>query len=83
MTVLDFQSDGHRETPVDVFVTEPFDFEAEYGSALVEEVAPGVPVRILRLEARLELKRAAGRPQDMADIAEVDPRMSVPPLDRA
>jgi hypothetical protein len=71
MTVLSFHSDEHRETPVDLFVTEPFDFEQEYGSALVEEVAPGVPVRILRLEALLELKRAAGRPQDMADIAEL------------
>ena len=26
MMVLNFYSDAHRETPVDVFVTEPFDF---------------------------------------------------------
>lgn len=71
MTVLNFHSDGHRETPVDIFVAEPFDFEAEYRRALVEEVAPGVPVRILCLAALLELKREAGRPQDLADIAEL------------
>ena len=71
MTVLNFHSDGHRETPVDVFVSEPFDFETEYGSAIVEDIAPGVPVRILRLEALIDLKLAAGRPQDMADIAEL------------
>ena len=29
MTVLNFHSDVHRETPVD-FVTAPFDFEEEY-----------------------------------------------------
>jgi hypothetical protein len=56
---------------VDVFVTEPFDFEEEHRLALVEEVAPGVPVRVLRLPALLELKRRAGRPQDLADIAEL------------
>ncbi len=71
MRVLNFHSDGHRETPVDVFVTEPFDFDEEYRLALTEEVAAGVPVRILRLPALIELKRQAGRPQDLADIAEL------------
>ena len=71
MTVLNFHSDQHRETPVDVFVTEPFDFRAEYDAAIVEDVAPGVPVRIVRLETLLRLKQEAGRPQDLADIAEL------------
>ncbi len=30
MMVLNFQSDQHRETPVDVFITEPYDFDTEY-----------------------------------------------------
>ena len=34
MTVLNFWSDAHRETPIDVFVTEPFDFEEEPGRGL-------------------------------------------------
>lgn len=71
MTVLNFHSDQHRETPVDVFVSEPFDFVSEYESAIVEDVAPGVPLRIVRLEALLRLKQKAGRPQDLADIAEL------------
>ncbi len=71
MTVLNFQSDQHRETPVDVFVTEPFDFSEEHRLAMVEEIAPGVSVRILRLESLLRLKQEAGRPQDLADIAEL------------
>lgn len=71
MTVLNFHSDGHRETPVDVFVSEPFDFDEEYREALVEEVAPDVPVRVLRLAALVKLKREAGRAQDLADIEEL------------
>ncbi|MDQ3698935.1 MAG: nucleotidyltransferase [Gemmatimonadota bacterium] len=71
MTVLNFHSDEHRETPVDVFVTEPFDFDGEHRLALVEELAPGVSVRILRLATLLRIKREAGRPQDLADIAEL------------
>lgn len=71
MRVLNFHSDGHRETPVDVFVTEPFDFDEEHRLALTEEVATGAPVRILRLATLLKLKREAGRPQDLADVAEL------------
>ncbi|MCK6485333.1 MAG: hypothetical protein HUU22_01480 [Phycisphaerae bacterium] len=71
MTVLNFCSDLHRETPVDVFVAEPFDFQPEYDSAIVEELSPGVPVRFLRLVSLLRLKQQAGRPQDLADIAEL------------
>ncbi|MGH7462221.1 MAG: nucleotidyl transferase AbiEii/AbiGii toxin family protein, partial [Longimicrobiales bacterium] len=71
MTVLSFLSDEHRETPVDLFVIEPFDFADEYRLALVQEIAPGEPVRIVRLEALLRMKQIAGRPQDLADIAEL------------
>lgn len=71
MTVLNFFSDRHRETPVDVFVTEPFDFDREYARAPVEEIAPGVPLRIVRLATLLSMKREAGRPQDLADIHEL------------
>lgn len=71
MVVLNFQSDQHSETPLNIFVTEPFDFEAEHFAAVVVEIGQGVPVRILRLEALLRLKKQAGRPQDLADIAEL------------
>ena len=51
MTVLNFYSDRHRETPVGVFVTEPFGFSEEYRLAMIEEVA-GPPPGSLRLDAR-------------------------------
>jgi hypothetical protein len=34
MQVLQFWSDAHRETSVDVFVTEPFAFDEEYARAI-------------------------------------------------
>lgn len=71
MTVLNFHSDQHSDTPIDVFVAEPFDFELEFQRALIEEVAPGVLVRIVQLDTLILLKQQAGRPQDLADIAEL------------
>jgi hypothetical protein len=71
MTVLNFSSDQHPETRVDVFASEPFDFAEEYRRAVVEEIGPGVPLRIVRLAALLRMKAAAARPQDLADIAEL------------
>ncbi len=72
MKVLKFWSDAHRETPLDVFVSEPFDFAKEFDAAAVRESAPGVPARIISLARLLAMKREAGRPQDLADIDELN-----------
>jgi hypothetical protein len=71
VTLLNFSSDRFPDTSVDLFASEPFDFRTEYDAALVREIAPGVPLRIVRLPTLLRLKREAGRPQDLADIAEL------------
>ena len=68
MFVLQFHSDLHRQTRVDVFVEEPFDFDAEYTAAFQGEIAPGLPVRILRLEALIRMKEATGRSKDIEDV---------------
>jgi hypothetical protein len=72
MQVLNFHSDRHRETPVDIFISEPFDFDVEYRESMLHESTPGLPVRIVRLAALLAMKRAAGRSQDLADIDELN-----------
>ena len=67
MTVLNFWSDGHPDTPVDVFVTEPFDFDEEYARALVKPLG-SVQVRFVPIPALIRMKEIAGRPQDKIDV---------------
>ncbi len=71
MKVLNFWSDAHQATPLDVFVSEPFDFAKEYDRAIVREVRPGLTVRIVCLATLLQMKKNAGRPQDLADVDEL------------
>jgi predicted nucleotidyltransferase len=68
MFVLQFHSDLHRQTRVDVFVEEPFDFDAEHSAAFQAEITPELPVRILRLEALIRMKEATGRSKDIDDV---------------
>lgn len=67
MTVLSFWCDAHRDTPIDVFVSEPFDFVGEYAHALVKPLG-AVPVRFVSIPALIRMKQAAGRPQDKIDV---------------
>ncbi len=72
MIVLKLWSDQHRRTPVDVFVHEPFDFALEYRLARHEKVLGAETAPIVRLETLLAMKRSAARPQDLADIADLE-----------
>ena len=72
MLVFQLHSDQHRTTPVDVFVYEPFDFDSEYDQALLEPLAPGIDARIIRLETLLEMKPAANRIKNLADLAALE-----------
>lgn len=67
MTVLNFWCDAHRDTPIDVFVTEPFAFDEEYAHALVKPLG-SVAVRFVSIPTLIRMKEAAGRPQDKIDI---------------
>jgi len=71
MQVFSLVSENHRETTVDLFVTEPFDYATEYQAALVAEVAPGVEMRFVRLQALIEMKEASGRPLDLDDARQL------------
>ena len=68
MTVLNLFSDQHRETTVDIFVAEPFDFAAEYRLAYEGELAPGLTVRFVSIPALIAMKQVANRPRDVDDI---------------
>jgi len=67
MQVLQFWSDLHRETPVDLFVREPFVFDEEYQLALIKPLG-SIPVRIVSIPALIRMKEEADRPQDRIDI---------------
>lgn len=67
MTVLNFWSNHHRDTPVDVFVTEPFDFDEEYLRALVKPLGE-IPVRFVSIPTLIRMKELAGRPHDLVDL---------------
>jgi hypothetical protein len=71
MIVLKLWSDEHRRTPVDIFVYEPFDFAVEWSQADRLEICPGCVAPVVALETLLQMKRAAGRPQDLTDIEEL------------
>jgi hypothetical protein len=68
MQVLQFLSDGHRETPIDVFVTEPFSFDEEYRQSLVKPLYGSIEVRFVSIPTLIRMKQAAGRPEDLIDI---------------
>ena len=68
MVVLQFWSDAHRETPVDLFVAEPFDFDAEFERALVKPLHSVMPVRFVSIATLIRMKEAAGRSQDKIDV---------------
>jgi hypothetical protein len=68
MRVLNFWSDAHRETPVDLFVAEPFEFEDEFNRALNKSLYGTTPVRFASIRTLIKMKEAAGRAQDVIDV---------------
>jgi hypothetical protein len=68
MLVLQLFSQEHQATPVDVFLAEPFPFEAEYSHAPQFEVAPGLWAPFVSKDTLLQMKQDAARPQDLEDI---------------
>ncbi|MCC7489016.1 MAG: nucleotidyltransferase family protein [Gammaproteobacteria bacterium] len=71
MVVFQMHSDKHPETRIDLFVSEPFDFDSEYDAALVGEILPGLPVRFVCLETLVQMKAMAGRPKDLEDVRQL------------
>jgi hypothetical protein len=76
MRVLQFWSDQHRETPIDIFVEVPFDFAREIAQAPVKEMSGIGPVAYATLSTLIALKEAAGRDQDLIDLKHL---RSLPP----
>ena len=71
MVVLNLWSEQHRESPVDVFVHEPFDFSHEHRSAKIFPLTDTISAPFVSLPTLLRMKKEAGRPRDLIDIAEL------------
>jgi len=67
------------DLPVDIFIEPPFDFEEEYQRAMRHEVAPDLFVPVVAVPQLLAMKRKAGRPRDLDDIAKLERLGSMPP----
>lgn len=68
MTVFQMWSDDHRETPIDIFVTEPFPFDSEYEHALIKPLHERIEVRFVSIGTLIRMKEVSDRPQDRIDI---------------
>ncbi len=75
MQVLQLWSDDHVETPIDIFVYEPFPFDDEYASALLKPLYGSIEVRFVSIPTLIKMKEAAGREQDKIDIEHLRMRL--------
>jgi hypothetical protein len=71
MRVLNLFSDVHRETPVDVFVYEPFDFDDAYAGAVAEDLEDGITVRFVDIQTLISMKEGTGRAKDRDDVEQL------------
>jgi hypothetical protein len=62
---------GSSQSEVDLFLESPFVFDEAYAAAMVQEHASGHLICFVDLRRLRDMKRAAGRPKDLLDLAEL------------
>jgi hypothetical protein len=68
MKVFNLVSDDYPDVSIDIFPTEPFEFEAEHNAGIWKDVAPHVQARVVCLPTLIKLKHEANRHRDRDDI---------------
>lgn len=71
LAVFSLWSPAHPTLEVDVFVSEPFDFDAVYARAVWVPLER-TEATLIALEDLIALKRQVGRPRDQEDIAALE-----------
>jgi hypothetical protein len=71
LTVFSLWSADLPGTEVDLFVSDPLPFEPAWERRLRAQVG-GLSVNVASLDDLIEMKRRAGRPQDLADVRELE-----------
>jgi hypothetical protein len=67
LAVFSLWSSEHPATEVDIFVEEPFDFDAVFARAVRAELG-AVAVSLIGVADLIAMKRRVGRPKDLEDI---------------
>ncbi len=68
MVAFPLWSEQHRMTGIDLFVSDPFDFERAFADRFQTELAPDLKADFVSYNDLLALKREANRPKDLQDI---------------
>jgi predicted nucleotidyltransferase len=71
LTVFSMWSSEFPATEIDLFVDEPFPFDAAYASGVEVELGT-TRVVVVSLEDLIALKRQVGRPVDLEDVAALE-----------
>lgn len=71
LTVFSLWSADLPGTEVDLFASDPLPFEPAWGRRLRAQVG-GLSVNVASLGDLIEMKRRAGRPQDLDDVRELE-----------
>ncbi len=77
LTVFALWSPSHPATEIDLFVEEPFPFEDAHRRAARAELG-GLTIAVASIPDLIALKRRAGRPKDLEDIAALETIAEVP-----
>lgn len=72
LTVFSLFSSKEPKTEVDLFVEPPFDFDKAHAAASRQDVASGLIATFVGFDDLIALKKKAGRPQDLEDIARLE-----------
>jgi hypothetical protein len=75
MQVFQLRRDQHRETPIDIFLAEPFAFDPEYDAALIKPLRDDLPAHFVTIATLIRMKQLADRPQDRLDLEHLKPRL--------
>lgn len=71
LTVFSLWSPDHPTLEIDLFVSEPFDFESVYARALRVPLER-TEATLIALEDLIALKKQVGRPRDQEDVAALE-----------
>ena len=79
MVVFQLVSDQHTETPVDIFVTVPFDFDLQLARASRLALPGNLEALVVALDELLAMKLRVARPKDQLDVEQLKRLHALPP----